>query len=73
MDIDTTRTYSPREIAKNGWILSQRGTRSYDAVIDLIHAGKLEANDLSYGKKPRFRISGLEIIRYKREVEGTEI
>lgn len=71
--IDTSRTYNPREIARNGWILSQRGTRSYDAVVDLIKSGKLKATDMAYGKKPRYRVSGLEILRYKREVEGTEV
>ena len=71
--IDVSRTYSPREIAENGWILSLRGTKTDKGrVIDLINQGKLKAVDMGNGKTKYWRVSGLEIVRYKQHVEGTQ-
>lgn len=73
MDIDATRMYRPREIANNGWILSQRGTRSYFAILDLINAGRLKAVNVGYGTRRFNMVSGAEIVRFKREYEGTQV
>lgn len=71
MEIDETRAYTARQIARNGWILNYAGSKSHNFVAKLIKDGLLRANKRS----PRgwYRVAGAEIKRYLRENEGVKI
>ena len=68
--------YKPREIVENGWILNSKrtvGESSYNFVLKLIRNGLLEATNYSMGDKLKmFLVSGKEIVRYKKQVEGVD-
>ena len=67
------RLYKPSEIVSNGFILDTKNNSNYDYVLNIIKTGILEAVNKGTGKTKYYMVSGAEIKRYKREVEGLEI
>lgn len=68
--IDPKRWYKPSEIAENRFIVNSVNKADVYFVLKLIRRGKLEADNYATENKPFYRVSGSEIIRYKKENEG---
>ena len=75
--INSHKQYKPRDIAKKGWIVSSGSSEvsHYNFIIRLIGLGKLKANNYASGPKgrPFWRVSGAEIISYKKHYENINL
>lgn len=65
--------YKPSEIVSNGWITDTQRNPNYWYVLKLIKKGILSAINKGTGAIAYYMVSGKEIRRYKKEVEGIEI
>jgi hypothetical protein len=72
MKIMPNKLYKPSEIARLGIILNTKNKPDYKYILGLIKSGQLIAVNKGLRDTPYYMISGMELIRYKKEVEGIE-
>ena len=65
--------FSPRDIAKNGWIVSRNGEGNYERVLKLIRSGRLESVNYSTGKKKMYRVYAWQLVKYLQKYESLKL